>query len=82
MNQAIEVEKMSNLTLLLVLALCMSQPLITNAWPSQRPKMMEYTCSMVMNGNIIYKRRGDIDKLEDMQIYYNEVVGNFVNFLQ
>ena len=27
-----EVEKMSNLALLLVLALCMSQPLITNAW--------------------------------------------------
>jgi hypothetical protein len=31
MNQAMEVEKMSNLALLLVLALCMSQPLITTA---------------------------------------------------
>ncbi|KAE8008488.1 hypothetical protein FH972_004994 [Carpinus fangiana] len=31
MNQAMKVEKMSNLALLLVLALCMSQPLITNA---------------------------------------------------
>ncbi|KAE8008491.1 hypothetical protein FH972_004997 [Carpinus fangiana] len=37
MNQAMEVEKMSNLALLLVLALCMSQLLITNAsWFSQR----------------------------------------------
>jgi hypothetical protein len=38
MNQAMEIEKMSNLALLLVLALCMSQPLITNAsvWPSYR----------------------------------------------
>jgi hypothetical protein len=35
-NQAMEVQKMSNLALLLVLALCMSQLLITNAWPSQR----------------------------------------------
>jgi hypothetical protein len=165
MNQAMEVEKMSNLALVLVLALCMSQPLITNAWPSQRhvihienglsnqtlqaycksgdqdlglqhispcekfkwgfhinliwgskvyfcilswpgghrtfdtfatkgniglerwnphminmiciyfgkPKMMKYTCSMVMNKNIIYKRHGEIDKLEGMHIYYNEV---------
>ena len=31
MNQAMEVEKMSNLAFLLVLALCMSQTLITNA---------------------------------------------------
>jgi hypothetical protein len=31
MNQVMEVDKMSNLALLLVLALCMSQPLITNA---------------------------------------------------
>jgi hypothetical protein len=37
MNQVMKVEKMSNLALLLVLALCMSQPLITNAsWFSQR----------------------------------------------
>ena len=36
-NQAMEVEKMSNLAFLLVLALCMSQPLITNAsWFFQR----------------------------------------------
>jgi hypothetical protein len=32
MNQTMKVEKKSNLALLLVLALCMSQPLITNAW--------------------------------------------------
>ena len=37
MNQAMEVEKMSNLARLLVLALCMSQPLITNAsWYNKR----------------------------------------------
>jgi hypothetical protein len=38
MNQAMEVEKISTLALLLVLALCMSQPLTTNAWIPSKVK--------------------------------------------